>query len=297
MSNPQRVINLAAEVASWPGGSDEFVEAFAKGLTVICAFADAQSPLTLADLSERTGLTRAGVRRLVLTLERLGYARAMRGGFTLTPRTLRLGYAYLSSLDLVEIAQPVIDGLARTLDETVGLSVLDGGEATFVARAEVRGLLRGGVTIGSRLPAFATSMGRVLLAGMDDASLQTALASFDKPAFTRLTITEPSRLFDEIVRIRQRGWAAVSEELELGVCGIAAPVVDVGGRTIAALNLSTNLARHGRREFVAGAREPLLEAARAISSQLAAAAPVLQGEKLRERDSKQASRRQTRTGR
>lgn len=256
--------------ATWPGGSDEFVEVFAKGLAVIVAFADRHTALSLADLSAATGIPRAGVRRLVRTLEALGFASLHDGRYALLPATLRLGYAYLSSLELRDVAQPIIDALAREVDETVGLSVLDGSDTTFIARAEVRGLLKSSVTIGSRLPAFATSMGRVLLAGLADTKVRKVLERSPLSAYTRHTMTRTNELQVELARVQRRGYAVVNEELELGICGVAAPIVDAGGATVAALNVSTNLARHGAREFASKVKAPLLHAAAQISAQLAA---------------------------
>jgi IclR family pca regulon transcriptional regulator len=269
MSNGADLPGSAREAANWPAGSDEFVEAFAKGLLVISAFADVGAPLSLAELSARTGLPRAGVRRLVLTLEHLGFAAQRDGRFVLMPKTLRLGYAYLSSLSLREVAQPLIDSLARHVDETVGLSVLDGSDITFIARAEVRGLLRRSVTIGSRLPAFATSMGRALLSGLGKRDLRSFLESSPRTGYTKHTLVSVPELEEEVARVRKRGYSVVTEELELGVCGVAVPVLDGNGMTVAAINVSTNLAQHGERDFVRKVKEPLLQTAREVTAQLA----------------------------
>ena len=142
------------EIENWPSGSDEFVEAFAKGLAVIGAFGETGGTVSISDLAKRTGLPRAGVRRLVLTLVTLGLAEERDGRFALTQRVMRLGYAYLSSLDLRQVAQPVIESLARECGEVVAVSVLDGDEIVYVARAEPQSVLRRSLTIGSRLPAF-----------------------------------------------------------------------------------------------------------------------------------------------
>ncbi len=258
----------AEEISRWPSGSDSFVEAFAKGLAVIGAFGDSAGGLTMAEVAKRTGLPRAGVRRLLLTLVTLGLADERDGRFALTARMLRLGYAYLSSLSLREIAQPMIETMARDCDEIVAVTMLDGDEVTYIARAEPSSVLRRSLTVGSRLPAFCTSMGRVLLAGLSDEAAQALLTQSPRPAFTRHSITDVKALMRDIAAIRTQGWAFVSEELELGACGIAAPIRDARGRTVAALNISTNLGRHAEKPFVKRFKPLVLELAARISASL-----------------------------
>lgn len=256
-------------VATWPRGSDAFVEAFAKGLAVIAAFGDSQDSLTMAELAKRTGLPRAGVRRLLLTLVALGFAVEEQGRYSLTPRVLRLGYAYLSSLTFREVAQPAIEALARQCDEVVAVSVLDGDDVTYVARAEPSSVLRRSLTIGSRIPSFCTSMGRVLLAGLPEPEMQERLVRMPRPAFNRRTVTDVAAIEKEIARARTQGWCFASEELELGACGIAAPIRDVRGRVVAALNISTNLGRHTEKTFVKRFRPLLMELAGKLSGGIA----------------------------
>ncbi|MBI1201604.1 MAG: helix-turn-helix domain-containing protein [Rhodopseudomonas sp.] len=257
-----------ADVSRMPQGSDSFVEAFAKGLAVIGAFGQDAETLSMAEISKRTGLPRAGVRRLLLTLVTLGLAEERAGRFSLTPRILRLGYAYLSSLSLREIAQPAIETLARDCDEIVAVSVLDGDELTYIARAEPSSVLRRSLTVGSRLPAFCTSMGRVLLAGLADDALATLLNQAERPAYTRHTVTDVTALTEEIAIVRKQGWAFVSEQLEFGACGIAAPIRDSRGRTVAAVNISTNLGRHAEKAFVKQFRQQVIDLADGISASL-----------------------------
>ena len=254
------------EIAGWPSGSDTFVESFAKGLAVIAAFGDGAGALTISDVSKLTGLPRAGVRRLLLSLVALSLAEDHDGRFSLTPRVLRLGYAYLASLSLREIAQPLIETMARECDEIVAVSVLDGDELTYVSRAEPTSVLRRSLTVGSRLPAFCTSMGRVLLAGLSDEKAEALLKQASRPAYTRETITDLRKLMHEIGKIRQQGWAFVSQELELGACGIAAPIRDWRGRTVAALNISTNLGRHSEKLFVRQFKQRLIGLADRIAT-------------------------------
>jgi IclR family pca regulon transcriptional regulator len=258
----------ADEIARWPKGSDVFVEAFAKGLAVIAAFGENAETLSMSDIAKRTGLPRAGVRRMLLTLVALGFATQHNGRYQLTPRVLRLGYAYLSSLSLREIAQPMIEAVARDCDEIVAVSVLDGADVAYVARAEPSSVLRRSLTVGSRIPAFCTSMGRVLLAGLPPAEVETRLAQSQRPAFTRHTLTDTKALLSTIAEVRTQGWCFASEELELGACGIAAPIRNARGETLAALNISTNLGRHAEKAFVRQFRPTLLELAARISASL-----------------------------
>jgi IclR family transcriptional regulator, pca regulon regulatory protein len=232
------------------GGSDTFVEAFARGLAVLRAFGSGASALTISEVAARAGVTRAGARRLLHTLLALGYARSDGGRFSLTPRVLELGHAYLSSLSMREVAQPVIERLAAELEEIVALSVLEGGDIVFVARTELRSPLARGIGLGSRLPAFATSMGRVLLADRPAGEVRRLLSPPTLRQYTRFTLCKPDAIARDLVRVRRQGYALVSEELELGVCGLAAPVVDAGGAVIAAVNVSTNLARHSKEEML-----------------------------------------------
>lgn len=253
------------EADARPASSDTFVEAFARGLDLLRAFGRDAPSLTISEAAARAGMTRAGARRLLHTLLALGYARQEGGSFRLTPKVLELGQAYLSSLSLREAAQPVLDRLADTLDEVAALSILEGDEIVFVARAERRSPLARGIGLGGRLPAFATSMGRVLLAGLDPAQARERLESKPLEAWTRFTRRSVPALLRELGEIRTRGYAVVSEELELGVCGIAVPVHDATGRVVAAVNVSTNLARHSR----TGIAKAFLPALRSAAAEIA----------------------------
>ncbi|RTL54131.1 MAG: PcaR/PcaU/PobR family beta-ketoadipate pathway transcriptional regulator [Bradyrhizobiaceae bacterium] len=254
-------------MAAWPVSGDTFVESFAKGLSVIAAFGHERA-LNLTQIARRTGLTRATARRLLHTLVALGFARHDEDLFMLTPRVLQLGFAYLSTLSLRDVAQPVIESLSRAADEVVGLSVLDDLDAVYIARAEVTSVLRRPLTVGSGVPAFCTSMGRVLLAGLDPDECASRLARAERRAWTRHTVTDADALMDEIARVRGQGWSLATEQLELGACGLAVAVVDNGGKVIAALNLSTNLARHTPDILIKTFLPRLREAADEIARQL-----------------------------
>lgn len=255
------------DAAKWPVGSDTFVEAFAKGLLVIAAFHHERA-LTLSEISRRTNISRAGVRRLLHTLVQLGFVQQSDAAFALTPRVLQLGFSYLSSLSLREVAQPVIETLSRETDEVVAVSVLDGTNVVYVTRAEVTSVLRRGLTIGSRIPAFCTSMGRVLLAGLTPEECTAVLDNSERHAWTRQTTTDTRKLMREIETVRKQGWSLVAEELELGACGIAVPIRDAKGTIVAAINLSTNLARHSPKALVKNFLPRLMAASSQIGQHL-----------------------------
>jgi len=264
-----RVSDPWTDISKWPGGSDTFVEAFAKGLAVISAFGDHRK-LTLTEVARRTNLPRAGARRLLYTLVKLGMARQEGDDFMLTPRILQLGFSYLSSLSLREVAQPVIETLSRKADEVVAISVLDGADVLYIARAEVTSVLRRGLTTGSRIPAFCTSMGRVLLAGLPNDECSAVLVNSERRQWTRTTVTDVHKLENEIEKVRSEGWSMVVEELELGAFGMAVPIYGANGSTIAAINLSTNLARHSPKALFKKFMSELKIAADDISQHLIA---------------------------
>jgi IclR family transcriptional regulator, pca regulon regulatory protein len=255
-------------------GSADFVQSLARGLAVIRAF-DADHPeLTLSDVARITGLTRAAARRFLHTLVELGYVRCHGRLFALRPRVLELGHGYLSGLGLTDVAMPPLEALVATAHESSSVSVLDGDEIVYVARVPTRRIMTVVISVGTRLPAYATSMGRVLLAGQGDEWLDGYLASVQLAALTRRTITDPARLRSELMRVRQQGWAMVDEELEVGLRSIAAPIHDPRGKVIAAVNLSAP-AQRGDIEMLRHELLPhLLAAARQIDEDLRAVAPI-----------------------
>ncbi len=219
--------------------SDQFVQSLARGLAVIRVFDGDNVELTLADVARRAGIPRAAARRFLLTLETLGYVRFDGRVFRLTPRVLELGFSYLSSLSLAEVAQPRIEDLSRTLDESVSAAVLDEGDVVYVARAQTRRIMSVRITIGTRFPAYATSMGRVLLAALPDGEADALIAASSPHPLTDRTLTDPGALRAELARVREQGWALVDGELEVGLRSIAVPVCGRGGAVVAAINVST----------------------------------------------------------
>ncbi|QKJ20773.1 IclR family transcriptional regulator domain-containing protein [Microbacterium hominis] len=248
--------------------AEEFVQSLVRGLAVVRAF-DAEHPeLSLSDVARRTELTRAAARRFLHTLVALGYVRTDGRTFALTPRVLELGFSYLSSLSLPEIVQPHLESLSRTVDESVSAAVLDGDDIVYVARVPTRRIMSVRITIGTRFPAAATSMGRVLLAGMPDAARDALLAASPLPAHTERTITDPAALRAELDRVAAQGWALVDGELEPGLRSVAVPVHDRRGTVVAAVNVSTSATRdsveHVRERYL----PPLRETAAAIDAEL-----------------------------
>lgn len=250
--------------------SSEFVQSLERGLAVIRAF-DAEHPeLTLSDVARATGLTRAAARRFLLTLVELGYIRTDGRLFALRPRILELGYAYLSSVGLPEVAQPHMEALVARLHESSSLSVLDGDDIVYVARVPTRRIMTVAINVGTRFPAYATSMGRVLLAGQSPQWLTGYLTRTELRPITPRTITDPKRLRATLDRVASQGFAMIDQELELGLRSIAVPVHDGSGAVAAALNVSMHASRgnadSARRELLA----PLRATARAIEADFAA---------------------------
>ncbi|RVW04974.1 IclR family transcriptional regulator [Rhodococcus spongiicola] len=226
------------------GGSTDYVQSLARGLSVIRAF-DAENPRrTLSDVARATDLTRATARRFLLTLVELGYVRTDGSTFWLTPRVLELGYSYLSSLSLPEIAHPHLEALSARVHQSTSVSVLDDGDIVYVARVPVSRIMTVSITIGTRFPAFATSMGRVLLAGLSPADLDTYLHQVELSPLTGHTIATPAALRAELDKVRAQGFCVVDQELEEGLRSLAAPIRDKSGAVVAAVNISMQAARY-----------------------------------------------------
>lgn len=237
----------SADFISTETGPD-FVQSLARGIAVMRAF-DAEHPiLSLSEVAARARIPAASARRFLRTLESLGYVTSERKQFRLTPRVLDIGYGYLSSLTLPEVIQPHLETLTRELDESASASVLDGSDIVYVARVAARRIMSVSITIGTRFPAHATSMGRVLLAALPPADIQPLIASAS--AISRGTITDPALLTREINRVREQGWAMVDGELETGLRSIAAPVRAKNGQTVAAVNVSTSTSRVSEMELL-----------------------------------------------
>ncbi len=246
----------------------EFVQSLARGLSVIRAFDDEHTDLTLSEVARITDLPRAVARRFLHTLVELGYMRTDGRRFALRPKILELGYAYLSSMTLPEIAMPHLEQLVEKVHESSSVSVLDGDEVVYVARVPTKRIMTVAISVGTRFPAYATSMGRVLLAGQSDQWLDGFLASTELRPLTSRTITEPPRLRRELARVREQGWALNDQELEEGLRSLAAPIHDSDGRVIAAVNVSAHASLRTPDGMVTDLLPPLLETARQIEHDL-----------------------------
>ena len=221
-----------------PQAGDQYVQSLARGLAVIRAF-DANNPhMTLSEVAVRTGLTRATARRFLHTLVELGYVRTDGKTFALTALVLQLGYSYLSALTLPQLAQPHLEELSVRLGESTSAAVLDGNDIFYVARVATRRIMTVGITVGTRFPAYATSMGRVLLAGLPDPELRAYLDTVTLEALTPRTVTTRKDLVAELEKVRIQGWCLLDQELELGLMSVAAPVRNAAGKTVAAVNVS-----------------------------------------------------------
>ena len=248
---------------------DQFVQSLARGLSVITAF-DADHPsMTLSDIATRTGLTRATARRFLHTLVELGYVRFDGKQFALTPKVLRLGTAYLSGLGLPQLVQPHLEQLSARLGESTSAAVLDGDDIVYVARVATRRIMTVGITVGTRFPAYATSMGRVLLAGLPAPELEEHLARVELRQLTTRTLHDAGALRAELDRVRGQGWALVDQELEAGLRSVAAPLRAGDDRVVAAINVSTSAQAHP--DLPEGYVEAVVAAARAISEDLTSA--------------------------
>lgn len=221
----------------------DFIGGFAKGLRVIEAFGEATPRLAIADVAKTTGLDRATARRCLLTLSELGYAEYDGKFFALTPKILRLGHAYLSATPLPKIAQPFLDRLSEEVGQSASASVLDGTEVVYIARASHRRVMSINLMPGSRLPAYCASMGRILLAALPEEEARQILERTAIRAFTPFTRTDPDELLGELARVRAQGYAVIDQELELGLCSIAVPLIGERGRIVAALNVGASAAQ------------------------------------------------------
>ena len=265
---PETAAPATADETAPPRPGDAYVQSFARGLAVIRSFSASAPQQTLTEVAQRAGLTRAGARRILLTLVHLGYVQAQGRQFSLTPRILDLGFAYLSSLPLWNLAEPVMEALVEEVKESCSAAVLDGAEIVYVLRVPTHKIMSINLGIGSRLPAHCTSMGRTLLAELDEAALDGLLARHPPVARTARTITDIAGLKHELATVRRQGWCLVDQELEEGLVSLSAPIRDRAGRAIAAMNISGQAARTPARQMVRDFLPRLSSAARQISQML-----------------------------
>jgi IclR family pca regulon transcriptional regulator len=246
-TEPSGKATTPSGLADWTGASKqelgrEFIESLARGLTVITAFGEGRGELTLTAVAQATGLARATARRALITLEHLGYVTTHDRVFRLTPRVLGLGFPPLSRTTLPEIAAPHLTELSQRLRDSVSLAVLTGGEIQYTGHVSTRGIMSVHVTVGTRLPAYATSLGRAILADLPETRATEILAGAPEAVSGR-TGTDPELFRAELDRVRTAGYALVEAELEQGLRSIAVPVRDLAGRTVAAVNVAMHSSR------------------------------------------------------
>jgi IclR family pca regulon transcriptional regulator len=233
-----------------------FVQSLERGFAVIRAFSAESPAQSLTEVARHAGLSRASARRFLLTLVDLGYARSDGRLFSLTPRVLELGYAYLSSFSLTQVAGPHMQQLVTDVHESCSMSVLDGADVVYIARVPTARIMTVAISVGTRFPAHATSMGRVLLAAMPTAEIDSYLAQAELVRYGPHTVVDPKVLRAELVRVAKQGWAIVDQELEEGLRSIAVPLRDRTGRVAAAVNLSAHTSSKSLKRI----REELLPA-------------------------------------
>ncbi|MEV6161881.1 IclR family transcriptional regulator C-terminal domain-containing protein [Streptomyces sp. NPDC052052] len=226
-----------------PIAEGDFIQSLGKGLAVIRAFSAERKSMTLSEVAAVTGISKPSARRIVLTLQSLGYMSNTDGAFRLLPKVLDLGYAYISSFELPEIAQPHLDALNEQLGEVCSLGVLDGSDVIYLGRSQSKRVMSTTIRIGSRIDPVATAVGRVLLADLPEDELTSFLEKHSFEAYTEHTVTEPGQVRARLAHIRERGWELADQEKELGVRTIAAPITDISGETVAAVNIATNYMR------------------------------------------------------
>jgi IclR family transcriptional regulator, pca regulon regulatory protein len=243
-SRSEPALSAAELIEAW-SGDPNFMTSLARGIAAIRAFTQQKRRLTISQLSQRTGIPRAAVRRCLYTLAQLGYVNADEGkDFSLSPRILSLGHAYLSSTPLSSAAQPLLDRVSSVLHESSSIALLEGDEILYVARSSTnRRIMSVDLGIGTRLPAYCTSMGRVLLAHLAPAEQDAYLARAQLIRHTPRTIMTPEKLRRELEDIRRTGFAIVDQELEIGLRSIAVPVRDHAGTVVAAMNIGTHASR------------------------------------------------------
>ena len=229
---------MTAQPKSEKPGRNEFVSSLATGLRVLECFSPVDSRLTLTQVAERTGLSRATARRMLLTLAELGYAYSDGRFFELTPRVLTLGHGYWSGRGWHELLAPALRNLSEELNESCSAAIMVDDDVLYVSRVHTRRIMRIDLGLGTRLPAFATSMGRILLSDLSKEALRVRLHDMDRPALTPWTVTDPARLAALIRAAGEEGFALVDQELEPGLRSAGVPVRDAGGRTILAINTS-----------------------------------------------------------
>lgn len=251
------------------GSGPDFIEALARGLDVIASFAPQRPVMSLTDVATATGLARPTARRILLTLAELGYVRTVERGFTLTPRVLELGMAYVRSQGLWDVARPHLKKLVARTNESCSIAQLDGSDIVYVCRVSVPKIVSLAVQIGTRFPALPTSLGKVQLAALPPAELDAVLAQPTRSGLTPRWQPDRAERDAELRDVRARGWALTDEQLTLGIRSVAAPLRDGSGRVIAGINVNCHAAETPVAYLVDHHLPLLLQAAGDISADFA----------------------------
>jgi len=257
--------NAAPRAKGAPQPGDGYVQSFARGLEVIRSFSAQAPQQTLTEVAGRSGLTRAGARRILLTLQALGYVQADGKLYRLTPRILDLGFAYLSSMPIWNLAEPVMEALVAQVKESCSAAVLDATDIVYVLRVPTHKIMSITLGVGSRLPAYCTSMGRVLLADLPAEELAARLRACERKPLTKHTVTDVDALIARVAQVRRQGWSIVNQELEEGLVSLAVPITNRAGRTVAALNISGQANRTNMKTAQEQLLPALQDSARSIS--------------------------------
>ncbi len=251
----------------------ETVQSFERGLAVIRSFGPGTPHQSVSEVAAATGLSRAAARRLLHTLEALGYARRRGTSFELTARVLDLGYAFLSSQSVAQLAEPFLDTLSAATGESTSVAVLDGTDVVYVARVQAKRLMTVSIGLGTRFRAFQTSLGRAQLAWLPPERVRAIWDASDRTTTTPTTVTDHAGLVERLREVREQGWALVDQELEVGVRSVAAPVHDADGGVVAAMNVSTHASRTSREQIDSQIVPPLLAAADGLTRAMSLAGP------------------------
>jgi len=268
-ANPAHKATSSEEIDAL-GGDPDFMTSLARGLAVLSCFAEHRKPMTISQAAQRTGITRASVRRCLHTLVKLGYAARTEQSFSLRPKALALGYAFLSSSSLSVLAQPLLDQVRDTLRESCSLGVMEGDEVCYIARSEIARIMSVALRVGSRVPLYCTSMGRVLLAQLSIEEQKAYLARVPLLQRTSRTQVAVPELLKTLAKVRDQGYAIIDQELEIGLRSIAVPVFGLDGRVVASANIGTHSARVPLAELQSRHLPELQRIARELSSQVGA---------------------------
>ena len=249
-------------------GDPNFMASLARGLQVIRAFSEFRRNLTISQVSQATGIPRAAARRCLYTLKVLGYVDEVDRRFSLRPQVLTLGHAYLSSTPLAVVAQPYLDAVSQTVHESCSAAILDGDDIVYICRSAEKRILSISLLVGTRLPAYCTALGQVLLAQLPSEELEAYLARVKLVGRTDNTITSVAKLRKVIAQVRKADFALLDQELEVGLRSIAVPVRDARGNVVAAINVGTHASRFSLAELESRCLPPLRHCAAELARML-----------------------------